>query len=84
MTTLASLLNVVCCPLTHHRLKEVSAQILSDLNQKIVQQQIFNEEKKQVTETFTNGLVTEDENRFYPIVNQIPVLLVEESISLKK
>lgn len=61
---------------------EASTERLTQLNGRIAAGGVKTLTGKSVEEPLVGGLVREDETRIYPIVDGIPVLLVEDAIPL--
>ena len=76
------LLNTICCPETHQRFQMADANLIADLNLKIKAGQIKSRSGKSVSEPIDAGFIREDRKFLYPIRNNIPVLLIDESIPL--
>ena len=76
------LLEILVCPEDHTPLNLADDQLLSRLNQAIAAGQIENRGGETVREPLTGGLIRQDKTLLYPIVDDIPVLLVEEAIPL--
>lgn len=64
-----ALLAILCCPETRQPLKPAGAELIAELN-------------KRLPAPIEGGLVREDGKRLYPIRNQIPILLIDEAITL--
>ena len=58
------------------------ANLIADLNLKIKAGQIKSRSGKSVSELIDAGFIREDRKFLYPIRNNIPVLLIDESIPL--
>lgn len=65
----ADLLQILRCPETRQPLAMASAEVLAQVNARLA-------------EPLIGGLVREDGRVFYPIRDEIPVLLAEEAILL--
>jgi len=79
----AELLSLLCCPETHQGLRQAGAQLLQQLNQKVVAGTLRTLGGRAVSENVIEGLLREDGKILYPIRDNIPVLLAEEAISLE-
>lgn len=77
------LLEILVCPETHQPLKLVDSQLLERLNEAVREGRIVNRGGRQVETPFQAGLVREDEQCFYPVIDDIPVMLIDEAISLE-
>ncbi len=74
------LLEILCCPLTKTPLKVVDAGALARINERIAAGQVRYEGGAPVTEALQEALVTVDNQRLYAIKDNIPVMLIDESI----
>lgn len=78
------LLQMLCCPETKLPLQEADDLLLKDLNQKISEKALKNLSGQILTTPLEGVLVTTDGTRAYPVIEDIPVLLADEAIILKK
>jgi uncharacterized protein YbaR (Trm112 family) len=76
------LLDILVCPETRQPLREVSADVLSRLNEAISRGTLVNRSGQRVEEQLAGGLVREDGQVLYPIIDDIPIMLEGESIML--
>ena len=76
------LLNIICCPETHQRFQMADANLIADLNAKIKTGQLKSRAGKPVSDSIDAGFIREDRKYLYPVRNNIPVLLIDESIPL--
>jgi uncharacterized protein YbaR (Trm112 family) len=76
------LLKILCCPETRQRLTPAGAPLVEKLNQQIAAGRLRNHSGQLVQTKLDGALVREDGKRLYPIHNEIPVMLVDESIPL--
>lgn len=77
------LLKMLVCPETHQPLREADPALLAKLNEAIRAGQLKNRSGAPVTETLTEALLREDGQVLYPVREEIPILLVDEGISLE-
>ncbi|PIQ83021.1 MAG: hypothetical protein COV76_00300 [Candidatus Omnitrophica bacterium CG11_big_fil_rev_8_21_14_0_20_64_10] len=79
------LLEILVCPDTRRSLKLADASLVERVNQFIRSGKVTNRGGQKVTEPVDGGLTPEGSGPqlFYPIREEIPVLLVEEGISLE-
>jgi len=75
-------LQMLACPETRQTLEEASTAVLAKLNQAIAKGTVKNKGGTAVTAPVAAGLVRKDGKALYPIVDRIPVLLVDEAIPL--
>ena len=78
------LLKILCCPETKQNLTMAGAGLIKTLNEKIVRKELKNRGDNVVTEPIDGGLVRADGRFLYIIRNDIPVMLIDEAISLEK
>ncbi len=76
------LLDILACPENHTPLEPADEQLLARLNRAIAERQIENRGGQPVKDPLQGGLVRQDKAILYPIVDDIPVLLVDEGIAL--
>lgn len=75
-------LQMLACPETRQPLEEASAAVLKSLNARVALGQVKTKGGAAVTKTIDAGLVRKDGKALYPILDRIPVLLIDESIPL--
>ena len=78
----AKLLNLLCCPESRQALQLADAPLVQTLNQKIAAGALKNRAGQSLKEPLDGALIREDQKVIYPIVNKLPILLVEEGILL--
>ena len=78
----AELLKLLRCPETHQTLAPAAGAVIERLNQRQAAGGLQNRAGKRVAEKLQAGLVREDGKYFYPVRQEIPVLLMDESILL--
>ena len=78
------LLDILVCPETRQPLAQVSDDLIARLNAKIASGQLTNRAGQVVTNRLTGGLVRQDGQFLYPIVDDIPLMLVDEAIPLEQ
>lgn len=76
------LLEILVCPENQTPLSLADEGLLARLNQAIAAGQIENRGGQAVQERLQGGLVRQDKTLLYPIIDEIPVLLVDEAIPL--
>lgn len=77
------LLEIIVCPETKQDLKLADNRLIEKINNLIEKEELLNRSKQTIKEKIDGGLVREDEKYLYPIREEIPILLIEESISLE-
>ena len=76
------LLKLLCCPETHQDIRVAEPELVEQLNQKITAGALKNRAGQSVQEKIEGGLLRADGKVLYPIHAGIPMMLVEESISI--
>ena len=76
------LVKILCCPETHQSVTEANAALIADVNNRIVSGAVRNRSGKSVSEKLNGGLLRQDGQVLYPIRGRIPLLLIEEAISI--
>jgi uncharacterized protein YbaR (Trm112 family) len=78
------LLEILVCPETKQPVSLAPAELLARLNERIRAGDLRNRGGEAVKKELAEGLVREDGAVLYPIDDDIPVMLVEESIEIPK
>jgi uncharacterized protein YbaR (Trm112 family) len=78
----AQLLNLLCCPESHQPLRLADDYLLQKLNQLIAAGHLKNRAGQTLKSMLDGALIREDRKILYPIVNKLPILLIEEGILL--
>lgn len=76
------LLEILVCPETRQSLTPADAALVAQLNAAVVTGKLANRAGQGVKHKFTGGLVRQDGQYLYPIVDDIPLMLVDEAIPL--
>jgi uncharacterized protein YbaR (Trm112 family) len=76
------LLEILACPETKQPLILADTALIETLNERIRQGKLTNRGGETVTEPMDAGLIREDQQYLYPIRDDIPVMLIDESIAL--
>jgi uncharacterized protein YbaR (Trm112 family) len=76
------LLNILVCPEDHTPLDVADEELVARLNRAITAGQIKNRGGQRLRKTIQGGLVRQDQTLLYPIVDNIPVLLVDDAVPL--
>lgn len=78
------LLKVIACPETKQDLVVAEDEIVQKINNLIESGELLNRSKQKVTEKIEGGLIQKEDKKYlYPIRDEIPILLIDESISLE-
>jgi uncharacterized protein YbaR (Trm112 family) len=78
------LLAILRCPLDHSVLSEADAPLLDRLNAAIRGKRLRNQAGHLVEFSIDGGLIRAAGDLLYPIVDQIPVMLLDEAIPLNQ
>ena len=77
------LLNIIVCPETKQDLVLADPGLVEKINNLIEKGGLLNRSGQKITETIDGGLIQKDDRKYlYPIRDDIPILLIDESISL--
>ena len=77
-----SLLDILVCPETKQVLHPADAQLLERLNASIKEGSVTNRGGEVVSAPLQEALVREDGKFLYPVRDDIPIMLIDESIPL--
>lgn len=78
----SDLLNILVCPDDHSPLSVASTELVARLNAAISAGQVKNRGGELVKTVLDGGLIRADETLLYPVVDDIPMMLVDEAIPL--
>jgi len=78
------LLTILQCPISKKGLNILKKDQLAKINSAIEGGALMNHGGILVVEQLDAALITDDGKRIYPVIDDIPVLLEEESISLEQ
>lgn len=79
------LLDIIVCPETKQDLVLAEPGLIEKINLLIEKGELRNRSKQTVTEKIDGGLIRKDDRKYlYPIRDDIPILLIDESISLEE
>jgi uncharacterized protein YbaR (Trm112 family) len=76
------LLELIVCPETHQALGVASPELLERLNARIEKHEVKNKAGTALLVALVEGLVRSDGRVLYPVVDGIPMLLIDEGIEL--
>jgi uncharacterized protein YbaR (Trm112 family) len=76
------LLEILCCPETRQDVALAPPALIEDLNRRIDAGTLTNRAGAPVREKLDGGLLRADGQVVYPIREDIPVMLIEEAITL--
>ena len=77
------ILAILRCPEDHSPLSVAGSDVIEETNAAIRARRLQNRAGRPVEQAIDGGLVRERGDVLYPIVDGIPVLLIDESIELK-
>ncbi len=77
-----SLLQILVCPETKKSVHIASPEVISDLNNKIASRTLRNRGGALLEFPISAALVRDDGKVAYPVIDDIPVMLIDESIAL--
>ncbi len=76
------LLNILVCPEDHSPLSLASSELLDRINRAIAAGKLTNKAGRPLEKPLDGGLVRADQSVLYAIVDEIPMMLVDEGIPL--
>ncbi|MCI0480793.1 MAG: Trm112 family protein [Candidatus Dadabacteria bacterium] len=78
------LLDIIVCPETKQDLVLADPDLIERINLLIEKGEVMNRSKQKVSEKIDGGLIQKEDRKYlYPIRDRIPILLIDESISLE-
>ncbi len=77
------LLEILRCPQDRSRLHRASAELVESLNRAIRSGALTNVAGERLAKPIDGGLIREAGDLLYPVVDQIPVMLPDEAISIQ-
>lgn len=78
----AKLLEILCCPETKQDVALAPQDLIASLNTRIAAGSLKNKAGETVKEKMDGGLLRADGKVLYPIRDDIPIMLIDESIVL--
>ena len=78
----SELLKILVCPENRSSLQPAASDLLARVNRAITAGQLKNKAGQKLDKPLAGGLVREDQLVLYPIVDDIPMMLVDEGIPL--
>jgi uncharacterized protein YbaR (Trm112 family) len=78
----AELLKMLVCPENHAPLTTASSELVARVNRAIAAGRVTNKAGRRIEKAIDAGLVRLDQVVLYPIVDDIPMMLVDEAIPL--
>lgn len=77
------LLNILACPETKQDLELASSDLIQKINELIEKGQLSNRGGQKLDKKIEGGLIQKVDRKYlYPIREEIPIMLIEESIPL--
>jgi uncharacterized protein YbaR (Trm112 family) len=78
------LLDIIVCPETKQGLVLAEPALVEKINALIEKGVLLNRSKQKVSEKIDGGLIQKEDRKYlYPVRDDIPILLIDESISLE-
>lgn len=76
------LLQILCCPETKQSLTLADRELIRTINRRIADKKLCNRGGRQLYEKIDGGFIREDGKYLYPIRQNIPIMLIDEALSL--
>lgn len=76
----SKLLEILCCPETKQDISLIGNDIVKKINDAIREGALKNRGGETVKEPIDGGLLREDRKYFYPIRQDIPIMLIDDGI----
>ncbi len=77
------LLELIRCPITLEPLQTAASEVTERLRDELKHGRLTNRVGVSLTDDFQSGLVNASSTWFYPVTDEIPVLVPDEAISLQ-
>ena len=78
------LLKILVCPETKQEVELAGADLVAKINDAIQGGGLLNRAGQKIEQKIDGGLVRKDSVYLYPIRDEIPVMLIDEAIPIKK
>ncbi len=78
----SELLKILVCPESRSPLELASNELIAKLNRLIARGSLLNKAGQKLEKPIDGGLVRADKRVLYPIVDDIPMMLVDEAVPL--
>ena len=78
------LLDILCCPITKSPVRPLTRDALKIVNHAIEAGTLVNLEGRTLDRPLKEGLITDNNERVYPVEDGIPVMLEGEAIPVKE
>ncbi len=77
-------IRILRCPETYQELTIADGETISRLNKQIAAGRLCNRAAQTLTRPLEGGLLRDDRRVLYPIIDETPILLVDEGIEMRK
>lgn len=77
------LIEILVCPETKQPVTTADPQLVERLNAAQAEGKLVNRAGKKVEKQIDEGFIREDREYLYPVIEGIPVMLIDEAIALK-
>ncbi len=78
------LLSILCCPETKQDLTLLEKDMITKINKAITARTLKNRGGKTLTEKIDSALLREDKKFFYPVREDIPIMLIDEAVNFSE
>lgn len=75
------LLSILCCPETKQDLEPLSDDVIKTINRRIASGGLKNRGGDEVKDPIDGALLRQDRTYFYPVREDIPIMLIDEAIA---
>ena len=76
------LLDILVCPESRQSLTLATVEEVAGINRRIARRELVTRAGAAVTQEIEGALIREDRQFFYPIRDEIPIMLIDEAIGL--
>ncbi len=76
------LLKLLCCPETRQRLQVADPELIQELNRRVTAGVLRDRAGKPISEKIDAGFIRADGKFLFPVRDEIPIMLIDESVPL--